>query len=191
MRVLVACEYSGRVRDAFTALGHDATSCDLLPTESPGRHYVGDVRDLLDGEWDIMIAHPPCTYICKAGVRWLHSDPSRWDDLDEACEFFNDLLDADIKRICVENPVPHRYAIDRLGGRKYSQIVEPWQHGHGETKKTCLWLKGLMPLRPTSVVSGREQRILMMAPSRDRAKARSLTYMGIARAMAEQWGGER
>ena len=121
---------------------------------------------------------------------WLHSDPSRWDDLDEACEFFNDLLDADIKRICVENPVPHRYAIDRLGGRKYSQIVEPWQHGHGETKKTCLWLKGLMPLRPTNVVSGREQRILMMAPSRDRAKARSLTYMGIARAMAEQWGGE-
>ena len=188
MNVLVACEYSGRVRDAFASAGHDAVSCDLLPTESEGMHYKGDVLDIINDGWDLMIAHPPCTYITKAGVRWLHSDPTRWAKLDEACEFFNALLEAPIPRICIENPIPHRYAIERLKGRKYQQIIHPWQHGHGETKATCLWLKGLPKIEPTDIVEGREQRILSIPPSKDRQKLRSLTYQGIADAMAQQWG---
>ena len=205
MRVLVACEYSGRVRDAFLKLGHEAMSCDLLPTDRPnwtydpftrirthhperGSHYKGSVLDILDHEWDLMIAHPPCTYISKAGVRWLHSDPTRWAKLSKACDFFNQLLDADIPRICIENPIPHRYAIERLHFRKYTQIIHPWQHGHGETKATCLWLKGLPPITPTDIVDGREQRMLNLSPSKDRQKKRSLTYEGIANAFATQWG---
>jgi hypothetical protein len=189
MRVLVACEYSGRVRDAFRALGHDAMSCDLLPTDVPGPHYQGSVLDVINDGWDLMIAHPPCTFISKAGVRWLHSDPTRWAKLDESCEFFNALLDCDIPKYCIENPIPHRYAIERLKGRKYTQIVHPWQHGHGETKATCLWLKGLPNLTPTNIVDGREQRMLKLPPSPDRWKIRSTTYHGIAHAMAQQWGG--
>ena len=205
MRVLVACEYSGTVRDAFIAQGHDAMSCDLLPTDAPnwtydpftklrthhperGSHYQGSVLDILDDGWDLMIAHPPCTYLTNSGVRWLHTDESRWGKLDEACEFFNRLLDADIPRICVENPIPHKYAVERIGGRKYTQIIQPWQFGHGETKATCLWLKGLQKLTPTNIVDGREQRMWKLPPSEDRWKLRSKTYQGIADAMAQQWG---
>ena len=207
MRVLVACEYSGTVRDAFIAQGHDAMSCDLLPTDAPnwtydpftklrthhperGSHYQGSVLDILDDGWDLMIAHPPCTYLTNSGVRWLHTDESRWGKLDEACEFFNRLLDADIPRICVENPIPHKYAVERIGGRKYTQIIQPWQFGHGETKATCLWLKGLQKLTPTNIVDGREQRMWKLPPSEDRWKLRSKTYQGIADAMAQQWGVE-
>ena len=207
MRVLVACEYSGTVRDAFIAQGHDAMSCDLLPTDAPnwtydpftklrthhperGSHYQGSVLDVLDDGWDLMIAHPPCTYLTNSGVRWLHTDESRWGKLDEACEFFNRLLDADIPRICVENPIPHKYAVERIGGRKYTQIIQPWQFGHGETKATCLWLKGLQKLTPTNIVDGREQRMWKLPPSEDRWKLRSKTYQGIADAMAQQWGVE-
>ena len=207
MRVLVACEYSGTVRDAFIAQGHDAMSCDLLPTDAPnwtydpftklrthhperGSHYQGSVLDVLDDGWDLMIAHPPCTYLTNSGVRWLHTDESRWGKLDEACEFFNRLLDADIPRICVENPIPHKYAVERIGGRKYTQIIQPWQFGHGETKATCLWLKGLPKLTPTNIVDGREQRMWKLPPSEDRWKLRSKTYQGIADAMAQQWGVE-
>ena len=119
----------------------------------------------------------------------MHSDPTRWAKLDESCEFFNALLDCDIPKYCIENPIPHRYAIERLKGRKYTQIVHPWQHGHGETKATCLWLKGLPNLTPTNIVDGREQRMLKLPPSPDRWKIRSTTYHGIAHAMAQQWGG--
>ena len=188
MRVLVACEYSGAVRDAFTALGHEAMSCDLLPTESPGAHHQGSVLDVLNDGWDLMIAHPPCTFLCNSGVRWLAENPDRWRDLDAACHFFNALLDAPIPRICIENPIPHRHAVQRIGGRKYTQIIHPWQHGHGETKATCLWLKGLPPLTPTAIVDGRVQRIHRMPPGKNRSKERSKTYAGIASAMAAQWG---
>ena len=188
MRVLIACEYSGTVREAFKARGHYAMSCDFLPTEVAGLHYEGPVQDILLGGWDLMIAHPPCTYLTNSGVRWLHTEPGRWEKLDQACELFNLLLQAPIPRICVENPIPHKYAVERLGGRKYDQIVQPWQYGHGETKATCLWLKGLQPLEPTEIVEGREQRIWKLPPSKDRWKIRSKTYQGIADAMAEQWG---
>ena len=190
MRVLVAGEYSGTGRDAFIARGHDALSCDLLPTDVPGPHYRGDVLELLGDGWDLMVAHPPCTYLTNSGVRWLHTEPGRWGKLDQACAFFNRLLDAPIPRICVENPIPHKYAVERSGGRKYTQIVQPWQYGHGETKATCLWLKGLPKLEPTDIVEGRVQRVWRLPPSADRWKLRSTTYAGIATAMAAQWGGE-
>ena len=188
MRVLVACEYSGRVRNAFIRNGHDAMSCDLLPTDAPGPHYQGDVLDIIDDGWDLMIAHPPCTFISKAGVRWLHSDPGRWAQLDEACAFFNRLLDCDIPKVCIENPIPHRYAVERLHGRKYTHIIHPWQHGHGVTKATCLWLRGLWPLQPSDPVPGRGEWLLKLPPSEDRWKIRSTTFQGIANAMAAQWG---
>ena len=144
MNVLVACEFSGVVRDAFAKRGHYAVSCDLLPTDSPStNHYQGDVRDLLiHNAWDLMIGHPPCTYLTNSGVRWLSEDPERWQQLDEGAAFFKLLLDADIPKIAIENPIPHKYAVERIG-RKYDQIIQPWQYGHGETKATCLWLKGL------------------------------------------------
>ena len=186
MRVLVACEYSGIVRDAFTAAGHYAMSADLLPTESPGPHRQGDVVGLLDDGWDLMVAHPPCTYLTNSGVRWLHERPERWARLDEGAAFFRALLNAPIPRIAVENPVPHRYAVERIG-RTYDQTIQPWQFGHGETKRTCLWLKGLPPLAPTKVVSGREARVHLMPPGPDRQKERSRFFAGIAAAMAEQW----
>ena len=187
MNVLVACEYSGTVRDAFRARGHNAISCDLLPTDVPGPHYQGDVRDLLTDDWDLMIAHPPCTYLTRAGVRWLHSRPERWRQLDDAAAFFRLLLDAPIPRIAVENPLMHRYGIERIGGRKPDQIIQPWMFGHGETKATCLWLKHLPPLMATVVATGREQRLYRLPPSADRWKLRSTTFTGIAEAMAHQW----
>ncbi len=195
MRVLIACEFSGIVRDAFQARGHDAWSCDLLPTEKYGAHWQGDVRELLIPKWDLMIAHPPCTYLCNSGVRWLYfkrggivyKDIERWDKMQEAAEFFRVLSEAPIEKICVENPIPHKYALDIIG-RKYDQIIQPWQFGHGETKATCLWLKNLSKLEPTKIVEGREARIHKMPPSGNRSKLRSITYQGIADAMAAQWG---
>lgn len=187
MKVLVACEYSGKVRDAFIRQGHDAVSCDLLPTDSPGPHYEGDVFDIIDQDWDLMIAHPPCTYLTNSGVRWLHERPERWGQLKEGAEFFKSLLEADIPKIAVENPIMHKYAVEIIG-RRQDQIVQPWQFGHGETKGTGFWLKNLPLLMPTDVVEGREQRIHLLPPSKDRWKQRSETFSGIAEAMAKQWG---
>ena len=133
-----------------------------------------------------MVAHPPCTYLTNSGVRWLHERPERWAKLDEGAAFFRALLEADIPRIAVENPVPHKYAVERIG-RSYDQTIQPWQFGHGETKRTCLWLKGLPPLAPTKVVSGREARVHLMPPGPDRQKERSRFFTGIAAAMADQW----
>jgi len=181
MRVLVACEYSGRVRDAFSALGHDAWSCDLLPSEAPGKHYQGDVLDILDLGWDLLIAHPPCTHLAVSGAR--HFKHKRKVQA-EALDFVRLLLDAPVPRIALENPV----SIISSRVRKPDQVVQPWQFGHGETKATCLWLKNLPLLRPTRVVSGREARVHRMAPGPDRWRERSRTYPGIAKAMAKQWG---
>ena len=187
MKALIACEFSGRVRDAFIATGHNAWSCDMLPTERPGPHIQGDVLEILDDGWDLMIAHDPCTYQCNSGVRWLHTEPGRWQQLDDSCKFTKRLLGAPIEKIARENPIPHKYAIKRIG-RKYDQIIQPWQFGHGETKTTCLWLDGLPQLKPTNIVAGREHRMYKMSPSPNRGKLRSITYQGIAKAMAEQWG---
>ena len=187
MKVLVACEYSGKVRDAFISQGHDAMSCDLLPTDAQGPHYQGDVFDIIDQGWDLMVAHPPCTYLTNSGVRWLHERPERWEQLREGAEFFKALLEADIPMIAVENPIMHKYAIEIIG-RKHDQIVQPWQFGHGETKATGFWLKNLPPLMATEIVDGREQRIHKLPPSADRWKIRSETFAGIAEAMAKQWG---
>lgn len=186
LRVLVACETSATVRDAFAALGHDAWSCDLLPTEKPGNHFQGDVRDILYlGTWDLLVAHPPCTRLCNSGVRWL-AERNLWGEMEEGAEFFKMFLDAPIEKIAVENPIPHRHAL-KIIGRKYDQIIQPWMFGHGETKATCLWLKKLPKLQPTDIVQGREGKVWRMPPSKDRWKERSRTYQGIANAMAEQW----
>ena len=195
LRVLVACEYSGTVRDAFAARGHDAMSCDMLPTDKPGKHYQGDVRDVLDDGWDLMIAHPPCTYLANSGVTWLHRDPTRWMKLDEAAAFFRLLLNAPIPRIAIENPIMHKYAKERIGGVKQSQVIQPWMFGHMEQKATCLWLKNLPLLKPTNNVKAEmmnlpdneRQRLHYLPPSKDRWKLRSTTYQGIADAMAISW----
>jgi hypothetical protein len=184
MRVLVACEYSGRVRDAFLAIGHEAMSCDLLPTESEGPHYEGDVRDVLDYPWDLMIAHPPCTHLSVSGARHFAEKRMRGGQ-QAAASFFMMLAKADIPRIAIENPVCVMSSL----WRKPDQVIQPWQFGHGETKATCLWLKNLPLLRATNIVEGREQRIHRLPPSEDRWKLRSETFKGIADAMADQWGG--
>ena len=184
MRVLIACEYSGAVRDAFIRAGHDAMSCDLLPTDATGPHYQGDVFDIINDEWDLMIGHPPCTHLSVSGAR--HFAAKRADGRQQAAvEFFLRLARAPIPKIAIENPVCIMSSI----WRKPDQTIQPWQYGHGETKATCLWLKNLPPLTPTNIVSGREQRICMLPPSKDRWKLRSTTYRGIASAMASQWGG--
>lgn len=185
MKILIACEFSGIVRDAFRLMGHDAISCDLLPTEQLGPHIEGDVREVLSQSWDLVIAHPPCTYLCNSGVRWLHERAGRWDEMRKAALFFKQLLYSG-EAVCVENPIPHRYAIEEIG-RKYTQIIQPWQFGHGETKATCLWLRGLPELIPTDVVEGRQARIHRMSPGPDRSRERSRFYPGIAKAMAQQW----
>lgn len=179
-RVLVACEYSGSVRDAFAALGWDAWSCDLLPSEKPGQHYQGDVRDILREGWDIMVAHPPCTHLAVSGARWF---AAKQREQAEALDFVRLLLNAPIPHIALENPV----SIISSKIRKPDQVIQPWQHGHGETKATCLWLKNLPRLTPSNVVEGREQRIWKLPPSADRWKERSRTFSGIAEAMANQW----
>lgn len=183
MKILIACEYSGVVRDAFIKLGHDAISCDLLPTEAQGPHYQGDVRDLLDYPFDMMIAHPPCTHLSVSGAR--HFADKRMDGRQHAAvSFFMMLAKVDIPLIAIENPV----CIMSSLYRKPDQVIQPWQFGHGETKATCLWLKGLPLLTPTNIVEGREARIHKMPPGPDRWKERSKTYQGIADAMAIQWG---
>lgn len=188
--VLIACEFSGIVRDAFLKRGHNAISCDLLPTESPGPHVQGDVAGLLRHEWDLVIAHPPCTYLCNSGVRWLKGNCERIHEMYKACGFFNLFLRGIIREhttsICVENPIQHGCARQKI--IKYDQIVQPWQFGHGETKATCLWLHNLPKLKPTKIMEERVGRIHLMTPSKDRSKLRSITYMGIAEAMANQWG---
>lgn len=191
----MACEYSGTVRDAFIRAGHWAMSCDLLPTDAPGPHHQGDVFDVLGDGWDLMIAHPPCTFMSNSGAKHLYidgrkengPDPARWAAMEDAARFFRALYDAPIPRIAVENPVMLGHA-KRLIGVPQTQVIHPWQHGHGESKSTCLWLRGLPPLLPTDEVEGREQRIWKMGPSPDRWKLRSATYPGIAAAMAAQWG---
>ena len=183
MKILVACEYSGVVRDAFKRLGHDAWSCDILPTESPGNHYQCDVREVLAQGWDLMVAHPPCTYLCVSGARWWKA---RKGEQQDAIAFFRTLTECPIPRYAIENPIGIMSTIYR----KPDQIIQPWQFGHGETKATCLWLKGLPALTPTNIVAGRENRIHKLGPSANRGKVRSLTYTGIADAMAEQWGIE-
>lgn len=181
MRVLVACEYSGRVRDAFLRRGHDAVSCDLLDTDVPGPHYKGNVLDIINDGWDLMVAHPPCTHLAVSGARWFKE---KQEEQKEALAFVRLLLDAPIKRIALENPV----SIISSRIRKPDQIIQPWQFGHGETKATCLWLKNLPKLTPTNIVEGREPKVHMMPPGPDRWKKRSETYLGIADAMGEQWG---
>jgi len=183
MRVLVACEYSGAVRDAFRSRGHDAMSCDLLPTETPGPHYQGDVLDVIADGWDLMIAHPPCTHLSVSGAR--HFAAKRADGRQQAAlQFVRALMLAPIPRICIENPV----SVISSAIVPATQTIQPWQFGHGETKATCLWLLNLPPLEPTDVVDGREPRIHMMPPGPDRWRERSRTYTGIADAMAAQWG---
>lgn len=181
MKILIACEYSGTVREAFTKLGHDAWSCDILPTEIPGKHLECDVREILCDGWDMMIAHPPCTHLAVSGARWFKD---KINEQKEALEFVGLLMNAPIGQIAIENPI----SIISSRFRKPDQIIQPWQFGHGETKSTCLWLKNLTKLKPTNIVEGREQRIWKMPPSADRWKERSRTYEGIAQAMANQWG---
>lgn len=196
MRVLVACEYSGRVRDAFIAMGHDAMSCDLLPTEADGPHYQGSVFDLDLTQFDLMVAHPPCTYLTNSGVSWLHKDPSRWAMFDDGAAFFKALLNAPVPRIAVENPIMHKYAKERIGNVRQSQVIQPWMFGHMEQKATCLWLKNLPLLKETKNVKAEmlrlpdseRQRLHYLSPGPDRWKERSRTYEGIALAMADQWG---
>jgi len=180
MRVLIACEFSGIVRDAFALRGHDAWSCDLLPTEIPGKHIEGNVLDVLEDGWDLMIAHPPCTYLAVSGARWFKD---KTEEQVQAIDFFMALIEAPIPRIAAENPI----SIMSTRYRKPDQIIQPWQFGHGETKATCLWLKGLPKLTPTDVVDGRAQRVHRLPPGPDRWKERSRTFPGIAKAMAEQW----
>jgi hypothetical protein len=180
-RILVACEFSGIVRDAFIARGHYAMSCDLLPTEKPGPHYQGDVRDVLGEGWDMMVCHPPCTHLAVSGARWFKDKVQ--EQLD-ALTFVRDLLEAPIPHIALENPV----SIISSRIRKPDQTFQPWQFGHGEVKRTCLWLKNLPKLKPTNIVEGREARVHKMPPGPDRWKERSRTFEGVAEAMADQWG---
>ena len=186
LRVLVACECSGRVRDAFRARGHDAWSCDLQAAEDGSPYHIqGDALAVLDDGWDLMIAHPPCTHLAVSGARWF---PEKRADgrQQQAVEFFMRLVNAPIPRIAIENPVGIMSSVYRTP----DQIIQPWQFGHGETKATCLWLKNLPLLTPTNIVEGRENRIWRMPPSPERGKLRSVTYSGIAEAFAAQWGGE-
>lgn len=181
MKILIACEYSGTVREAFSKLGHDAWSCDILETEIPGNHLQCDVREILGNGWDMMIAHPPCTHLAVSGARWFKDKKV---EQAEALEFVRLLLNAPIERIALENPI----SIISSHIRKPDQIIQPWQYGHGETKATCLWLQNLPKLQPTNIVEGREQRIWKMPPGENRWKERSRTFDGIAQAMATQWG---
>jgi len=193
LNVIVGCEYSGIVRDAFIRLGHNAVSCDLLDTEQPGPHYKGDILDIINDGWDIFIAHPPCTYVAGSGERWFKDQPPRKSGAlvgeerrrarEQAIEFFMKLMNANIPQIALENPI----GIMSTVFRKPDQIIQPWMFGHGETKATCLWLKNLPLLVPTNIVEGREQRIWKMSPGEDRWKERSRTFQGIAEAMATQW----
>jgi hypothetical protein len=204
MKVLVACEESQAVTKEFRKLGHDAYSCDLQDCSGghPEWHIKGDVLDHLNNDWDMMIAHPTCTYLTNAGVCWLYNkdktkNTDRWDNLKDGAEFFKKLLDAPIPLIAIENPIPHKYAVEIIG-RKYDQLIQPYMFGHAESKATCFWLKGLPKLKETNNVKDlwkslpkkEAQRIHYMSPGPDRAKLRSKTFPGIAKAMAEQWGND-
>lgn len=182
MRVLVACEFSGIVRDAFKVRGHDAYSCDLLPTEMRGQHIQGNVLLHLTEGWDLMVAHPPCTHLAVSGARWFKH---KRHEQSAALDFVMHLMHAPIERTAIENPI----SIISSAFRKPDQIIQPWQFGHGETKATCLWLKGLPKLTPTKIVEGRKARVHFASPGPDRWKERSRTLQGIADAMAVQWGG--
>lgn len=197
MKVLIACEFSGTVRDAFLARGHDAVSCDLLPTESPGPHIVGDVLEILDHGWDLMIAHPPCTHLAVSGARWFKD---KVEEQEKAITFFMTLINAPVKRICVENPV----GIMSSRYRKPDQYIQPWQFGDPFSKRTGLWLKNLPKLKPTNIVdrgeyityeSGARLPVwyakTYWLPKKDRKKIRSTTFKGIAHAMAEQWSSKK
>ena len=192
MKVLVACEFSGVVREAFAARGHDAMSCDLEPTDIPGQHYQGDVMDIINDGWDMMIAHPPCTYLSNAGARFLYPNKQLNNDRlklgMEAKEFFMKLYNADIEKIVVENPIPSKI----YGLPKYTQTIQPYEYGHPFQKKTCLWLKGLPELKPTNIVTDRQSTKVpgnwFNKGGKDRQKNRAKTFQGIADAMAEQWG---
>jgi hypothetical protein len=188
MRVLVACEFSGRVRQVFRDLGHDAWSCDLLPSDDGSAYHVqGDVRAMLREPWDLVIAHPPCTRLCNSGVRWL-AERNLWRELEGAIIFFQACLNANAPRVAVENPVMHKYARDRIGPASFT--VQPWQFGDNAKKRTCFWTRGLPPLVPTSDLDGATARAEchLASPGPDRWKERSRTYPGIARALAEQYG---
>ena len=196
-KVLIACEFSGVVRRAFRDAGHDAWSCDLLPAEDgSNQHVVGDAREILDWGWDLLIvAHPPCTRLCNSGVRWLTKPPKgktleqMWQELEEAADLFSAFWNAPIERICIENPVMHKHAKTRIKNYEdFAQSIQPWQFGHGETKRTCFWLKNLTPLKATNLVDGREARIHRMPPGPDRWRERSRFFPGVAVAMASQWG---
>lgn len=201
MKVLIACEFSGIVRDAFIARGHDAWSCDLLPTERPGPHLQCDVLTVLDQDWNLIIAHPECRYLNHAGVRWLYRGGKRWNEdgtenprdlkrwtaMEQAVRFFKAMEASNCPRVATENSEMHPYAL-ALVGRKADQVIQPWQFGHGETKATHLWLKGLPPLIPTDIVDGRQPRVHYESPGPERWKNRSRTMQGIADAMADQWG---
>ena len=196
MKVLIACEYSGVVRDQFIKLGHDAMSCDLLPTDKPGPHYQGDVTDILNDGWDLLIGHPPCTYLSNSGVCHLHTDIDRYELMLEGSNFFKLLWESSIPRIAIENPIMHKYAKEEIGCGQQSQLVHPWMFGHPEQKATCLWLKGLPLLKETNNVKEymvslpirERQRLHYLGPSPDRWKLRSTTFKGLAEAMANQWG---
>ena len=192
MRVLVACEFSGVVREAFRRKGHDAWSCDILPSSDNSQYHIQkDIRDVYLKDYDRMIAHPPCTFMCNSGVTWLKKDDSRWEELRKAHDLFMYLYNAPVRQIAIENPIPHRYALLP----KYTQIIQPYEFGHPERKATCLWLKGLPKLRGTKDVKSemerlpknQQQRIHYMSPSKNRGLERSVTFEGIAEAMAEQW----
>ena len=198
MKILVACEFSGIVRDAFIAKGHDAMSCDRLPTERPGPHHQGDVIPLLSEPWDMIIAHPPCTYLCVPGAHYLHTQGGRWDKMREARQFFMAIMNTKVSKMCVENPVPHRYA--ELP--KYTQIIQPWQFGHEVSKRTCLWLVGLPKLKPTKVMTNHGERYVRTERQQKMGygktsnskwyaaaspKERSRTFQGVADGMADQW----
>lgn len=189
MNILIACEFSGIVRNAFIERGHDAVSCDLIESETKGPHLICDVSNVITDEWDMMIAHPPCTYLVVSGNRWMKPEyakqyPTRQQDRVNAIQFFMKLINAPIDKKCIENPV----GIMSTEYCKPTQYIQPWQFGHGETKKTGLWLKNLPTLVPSNIVDGRADRMHRMGPSKNRCKNRSRTYTGIAEAMADQWG---
>lgn len=197
MNILIACEESGVVRDAFRRRGHNAWSCDILPTSTPSDyHYQCDVREVLYQDWDMVIAHPPCTYLTNTGVSWLYKKPGRWEQLKEGGEFFKLFLNLKTEYVAVENPIPHKYALEIIG-RKYDQIIQPYQFGHAERKATCLWLKNLPKLQPTkdckaemlALPKKESQRLHYLPPSPQRSVLRSKTFKGIAEAMADQWKG--
>ena len=185
MNVAVLCEFSGTVRDAFIRRGHHAVSCDLLPCDNDGPHIQGDCLQRDWSGFDLLICHPPCTRLCNSGVRWL-SERNLWAEMRAAAEFFKACMELGPACVC-ENPIMHKYAVE-IVGRKHDQLIQPWQFGHGETKATGLWLRGVPPLQPTNIVDGREGRVWKESPGPDRWRRRSVTYQGIADAMAEQWG---